>query len=796
MTTPSTASVSSSRGTLTIGLHPFSVTVTDSTGRSVLRSVADQPVSPSPIPPATSPGVLGNGLAAGQVLYAPLVAVLGVDQTIAYPGGQFVGNQVAGIQGGLAVSSQDVVATAPIADGLHLTVATDAPSGLQLTVDITAPPGGALRMVASAPAGSGVATMAFSFASSADEAFHGFGGRHNAIDEHGIEVDNWVDQEAIGSGPLAPVQAPLPGSGGQTYLFPNGPTAAYSVQPAFVSSRGYGFLLTQTDVSRFRLDSDRPDAWEVAAGANHVDAAVAPGDLGAAVAALTEITGRQPTPPSWALGVLFDREVRVFGNETQVTYLAEVQDDIGNFDKYHLPVSGYRIEGWPLLTADQLHSVIAQLRSRGIHALLYFRAFASDDGAGTEPSGVYSEATSNGYVATTAAGSPYLFEGNFPGRPAALIDFSNARAVTWWQGRITAALDAGADGFMEDFGEQVLPDMHFADGEDGTTMHNRYPILYHRATAQALAAYRLSHPARELWDFVRSSYSGAAGYEGASFLGDGTTDFSASSGLASTTPDELNRGIGGEFGPTSDIGGYFDVTTGQTTNELFDRWAEQAALTPFFRLHGGAFNGVHTPWSYNQATVDLYLRLADLHRRAAPLMARLWAEGETTGQPPMRPLWLAAPGDPVAAQQAQEWEVGPDLLVAPVVTQGASARSVTFPAGCWVAPDTGVTYHGPSTSTVAAPLDRLPYFVRCGTEPLGPLPSSGAPAAPLPSTAGSAAPAGGVAAVLVLLYAVRSITALGRTFEGGWRGGPIHPGRGTSARRPLRSSTRLRPRSW
>ena len=81
------------------------------------------------------------------------------------------------------------------------------------------------------------------------------------------------------------------------------------------------------------------------------------------------------------------------------------------------------------------------------------------------------------------------------------------------------------------------------------------------------------------------------------------------------------------------------------------------------------------------------------------------------------PLWLEFPGDRRAAAQQQEWMLGDDVLVAPVVTEGATSRSVYFPAGCWRDPHSGFTRHGPRSEVVSVPLTRLPYFLRCGTKP-------------------------------------------------------------------------------
>ncbi|WP_177169271.1 TIM-barrel domain-containing protein [Thermoleophilum album] len=70
-----------------------------------------------------------------------------------------------------------------------------------------------------------------------------------------------------------------------------------------------------------------------------------------------------------------------------------------------------------------------------------------------------------------------------------------------------------------------------------------------------------------------------------------------------------------------------------------------------------------------------------------------------------------------AAAQDQEWLLGPDVLVAPVVVEGARSRDVYFPRGCWRDPRSGRAYRGPRTVRVAAPLGHLPFFFRCGTRP-------------------------------------------------------------------------------
>jgi alpha-glucosidase (family GH31 glycosyl hydrolase) len=202
------------------------------------------------------------------------------------------------------------------------------------------------------------------------------------------------------------------------------------------------------------------------------------------------------------------------------------------------------------------------------------------------------------------------------------------------------------------------------------------------------------------------------------FPGDETTDWSAGSGLRSLAPDMLNRAVGGALGYTTDIGGYTDFISPPPNAELFTRWSEWSALTPYFRVHNSASTGTRMPWFYGAGTLATWKSLAALHERALPLIRELWKQGRRTGMPITRPMWLGGSSAPGAGSDAQQWMLGEDVLVAPVVVEGATDREVSFPRGCWEhqAPG-GKTYRGPAVGTVAAPLGQLPYFFRCGTRP-------------------------------------------------------------------------------
>ena len=723
-----------------------------SRGRRVLGEVRSRrSLTPRRLPPTRDPEPFTLEREPDRAVYAPLAFEVGSEQLAQWNAGFWNGTLLFSQRSGTVHSARRVLSAVRSGRGMRFVVSTSA-RGRRLVVLVTPDRGSAFRVRVRARPARGVITMGDSFRTSPGESFRGFGGRHGEPNKRGQTLYGWASQESFGGratlsqtqllptlieqgtdytpddlAPPAQVPQDLPG-GFERYLVPTGRNGAYYPQAQFVSSRGYGFMLNQTELSRWRMANDRRNAWQVQASAPRLDYTVVLGRRPVdAVRGLTAIGGRHRLPPAWAQGPILSRAVTtpplpgVPATETAATYRARIERDLADMERYGLRPSAYAFEGWALLDdLGYVRSVIRRLRARGIRAVLYHRAYVSNDALNTQPKGDFEETLRRGLVARTANGSPYFFGGN-GNSPATLLDFTNPRTVDWWRRRLELSLDLGASGFMQDFGEQVQEGMRFADGSTGRTMHNRYPVLWHRISRRIVDDYagrkNLEEP---IWFYTRSGYSGrpgSAASEMGNFPGDETTDWSAGSGLRSLSPDMLNRAAGGAFGYTTDIGGYIDFTDGPADAELFTRWSEWAALTPYFRVHNSAVAGTRMPWSYGRATLARWKAMAAVHQRAVPYMRRLWQEGRRTGIPVTRPLWLAYPGDRRARAQDQQWMLGHDVLVAPVVEQGATSRRVYFPRGCWRHWRTGRRYCGRRYQTVEAPLGRPPFFIRAGAKP-------------------------------------------------------------------------------
>ena len=104
------------------------------------------------------------------------------------------------------------------------------------------------------------------------------------------------------------------------------------------------------------------------------------------------------------------------------------------------------------------------------------------------------------------------------------------------------------------------------------------------------------------------------------------------------------------------------------------------------------------------------LDAARLHARHSSQILDLARQAAATGEPIVRPLaweWPEGGYEDVRDQ----FMLGDEILVAPVVEKGARSRVVIFPPGRWLGDDSSMV-EGPSTQAVAAPLSRLPFFAR------------------------------------------------------------------------------------
>src|ERR1044071_6394379 len=114
-------------------------------------------------------------------------------------------------------------------------------------------------------------------------------------------------------------------------------------------------------------------------------------------------------------------------------------------------------------------------------------------------------------------------------------------------------------------------------------------------------------------------------------------------------------------------------------------------------------------------------KYVELRYALLPYLYTALEEAHRTGVPPFRPLLLNYQDDPSTYNLDDQFMVGQDLLVAPIMKPDVTTRLVYLPAGTWYDYWTNKKYNGGTMIGVDAPLDVVPMFVRGGAMiPVGP----------------------------------------------------------------------------
>ena len=431
-----------------------------------------------------------------------------------------------------------------------------------------------------------------------------------------------------------------------------------------------------------------------------------------------EITGRYRVPPSWVYGPLVWRDE----NRDQQQF----ESDLRTMRALDLPASGVWIDR-PYATA--------------------VNTFDFDPGKFPDPARMFELAEELGYrvalwhapyldrahPATRSLRGEALTQGYFPPRFGLLfnpwgepLDFTNPGATAWWQSLLRVYTQLGVRGFKLDYAEDVVVGVAarrnrwaFFNGSDERTMHSRYQWFYHAAYAGVL-------PDEGGLLLVRHSVFGDQAHGVVVWPGDldasfaehrerveeDGTSYVAVGGLPAALVAGLSLGPSGFPLYGSDTGGYRHAPPDK---ELFTRWFQQTALSTVMQIGTNTNDVAWEPTEKNgfdSEMLDWYREYTRLHLRLFPYVWSAVHRLVEDGRAVQRPLGLAYPE--LGLHPWDQYLLGDDLLVAPVVRRNQREREVIFPPGRWFDWWDQSVYEGPSRARVSAPLPRLPLFIRQG----------------------------------------------------------------------------------
>lgn len=422
-------------------------------------------------------------------------------------------------------------------------------------------------------------------------------------------------------------------------------------------------------------------------------------------AAYRRLTGAVPMIPRWALGYIHCRE--------RYKSQAELLANAAEFRTRHLPLDVivqdwqyWGRHGWNAMRFDEADYPDPAAMMRTLHES-NTRLMLS----------VWSKVDPKSEVGR-AIGERGLF---IPGTD--WVDFFNpAASAFYWENFRTRLVPLSIDAWWLDATEPENDDLagrrtHLGPGE---TVRNIYPLYVSRTAYEGL---RRDAPDRRAFILTRSAFPGQQRYASATWSGDIGHSWET---LRRQVAAGLNYVVTGLPWWTTDTGGFFRPGPQQYTSveyrERFLRWLQFSTFTPLMRVHG--YQTDTEPWRYGETFEAETRRWLELRYRLLPYTYSEAARLSFAGSTLMRPFVLDFPGDEQALDQTAEFMFGRAFLVAPVLAPGIADWPVYLPEnpGGWYDFWTGEHADGGRTLQVAAPLERVPLFVRAGSIlPLGPV---------------------------------------------------------------------------
>ena len=480
--------------------------------------------------------------------------------------------------------------------------------------------------------------------------------------------------------------------------------------PMVISSRGYGVLIDDFCKSSLYLGdkgieytstSPQPLSYYVINGNGRVENVVKN---------YTWLTGRQELPPLWTLGYITSK----YGYHDQ----RESEGVVDTLKREGYPLDGIvfdlywygkeedmgRLE-WDREQWPDHRKMLRDFKEQGVNVVTISQPYVLTNGRAIDnyrlldPQGLFckTDGTDTTHTVTIWVGQGGMF------------DVSNPATRQWLRGRYKSLTDEGVTGWWGDLGE---PEKHpleirHHNGLTAEQYHNYYGNEWSKIIYDM---FKEDYPDRRPMVMMRAGTAGLQRYS----VFPWSTDVSRSwGGLQPQVTIMLNAGLSGMGYMSHDVGGFAVDPNNKRDGELYIRWLQLGLFSPMLRTHS---TYQAEPYHYKEYG-DLTLRLIKERYKWLPYNYTLAYDNAWNGLPMVRPLGMYE-DDMNFARYDHIWDQylwGRDVMVAPVMQQGAVSREITFPEGTWVDinhPER--RYAGHTTVNYSAPLEVLPLFVRAG----------------------------------------------------------------------------------
>ena len=480
--------------------------------------------------------------------------------------------------------------------------------------------------------------------------------------------------------------------------------------PMVISSKGYGIffddfckssLVVGEQELQYTSTSPQPLSYYVIGGNGKVENVVKN---------FTWLVGRQDLPPLWTLGYITSK----YGYRDQ----RESEGVVDTLKREGYPLDGIvfdlywygkeedmgRLE-WDKEQWPDHRKMMRDFKQLGVNVVTISQPYVLTNGRAIDnyrlldPQGLFckTDGTDTTHTVTIWVGQGGMF------------DVSNPATRQWLRARYKSLTEEGVTGWWGDLGE---PEKHPLEIRhwNGLTAEQYHNYYGNEWSSIIYDMFKEDYPDRRPMVMMRAGTAGLQRYS----VFPWSTDVSRSwGGMQPQVNIMLNTGLSGLGYMSHDVGGFAVDPNNKRDGELYIRWLQLGLFSPMLRTHS---TYQAEPYHYKEFG-DLTLRLIKERYAWLPYNYTLAFENARYGLPLVRPLGFYEDDMNIARYDGitDQYLWGHNVMVAPVMQQGAVSRDITFPDGTWVDinhPDR--RYAGHTTVNYPAPVEVLPLFARAG----------------------------------------------------------------------------------
>lgn len=490
----------------------------------------------------------------------------------------------------------------------------------------------------------------------------------------------------------------------------------YKTIPFYVALKEeatYGIFFDNSFRSYFDMGKEMGDRIFFGAIGGQIQYYFIPGEnIKEVVKNYTALTGRMEMPPLWSLGY----------QQCRFSYFSqeELRELVKTFEEKDIPLDvvyldidymdGFRVMTFKTPNFDDAAGLISDLKEKGIRTITIIDPGVKVD----EEYDVFKRGKEGNHFTKKLDGEMFI-GAVWPG-DSAFPDFSNKDCREWWKSELKKFIsEHGMDGIWNDMNEPCVFNndhktmletcLHNSDNGviEHKEFHNRYGFEMSRCSKEAQEEL---HPNERGFSMTRATYAGGQRYSSV-WTGD---NMSLWSQMRMSISMNANLGISGFSFVGNDVSGFgLD-----SSEELFVRWMEMGPFIPIFRNHSNMYTRRQEPWAFGPRAEKIAKKSIELRYELLPYIYDLYYISHKEGLPIFRPMIMEYEKDMNLLNMREQFMLGENMIVAPVLYEGERSKTLYLPKGSWFNYFTMEKLQGGKWYKLPCELDEILVFVKEG----------------------------------------------------------------------------------